>query len=173
MSAGGGQSGGNAIGVGRARGARRPARVPVRWQVLVELVDVEGLHVGHHLVADLADVHVAKVDVGLPPSRSGARSPLPTYPQVSAGPSSTAATLPLPLSRLPGLKLCLRRGGGCGWAVALACGGEMGNFVQSGTKQVGGFTLKRLHYNRWIQCPIRHFLNRSADGRTQQLTWRV
>lgn len=43
------------------------AGVSVGWQVLVEFVDIKGLHVGHHFMADLPDVHVAEVNVWLSP----------------------------------------------------------------------------------------------------------
>lgn len=77
------------------------ASVSVGRQVLVELVDVKGLHVGHHLVADLADVHVAEVDVGLSPFPQGAPFPL--------GVSFAC------------LQLSLRGGGRRGGAMALTC----------------------------------------------------
>lgn len=35
------------------------------WKILIKLVDIKGLHVGHHFVADLPDIHIAKVDVRL------------------------------------------------------------------------------------------------------------
>lgn len=77
------------------------ASVSIGRQVLVELVDVKGLHVGHHLVADLADVHVAEVDVGLSPFPQGAPFPL------GVG--------------FACLQLGLRGGGRRGGAVALTC----------------------------------------------------
>lgn len=40
--------------------------VAVRWQVLVELVDVEASHVGNDVCAQLTNVHSAKVDIELP-----------------------------------------------------------------------------------------------------------
>jgi len=49
-------------GIARATGR---TRVAVRWEVLVKLVDVEGLDVGDHVAAQLADVHVAEIDVEL------------------------------------------------------------------------------------------------------------
>lgn len=65
VPAGGGQ--GVSIRGGRGAGRGGPSSalgVPVRREVLIELVDVKRLNVGHHLVADLADVHGAEVDVG-------------------------------------------------------------------------------------------------------------
>lgn len=73
----------------------------IRRQVLVKLVDVEGLHVGHHFVADLPNIHIAKVDVWL-----------------SSFPKGT----PLPLGvSLTGLQFCLWSGRWCGRSMALTC----------------------------------------------------
>lgn len=47
------------------------AGVSVGRQVLVEFVDIKGLHVGHHLMADLPNVHIAKVNVWLSPFPQG------------------------------------------------------------------------------------------------------
>lgn len=47
------------------------ARVSIGRQVLVEFIDIKGLHVGHHFMADLPDVHVAKVNVWLSPFSQG------------------------------------------------------------------------------------------------------
>ena len=65
VTAGGSQS----IGVRRGGRARRRGhggalRVAIGRKVLVELIHVERFDVGHHLVADLADIHGAKVDMG-------------------------------------------------------------------------------------------------------------
>lgn len=48
--------------VGHLRGGH--SGVAVGRQVLVKLVDVEGLDVGDDLAAELSDVHVAEIDVG-------------------------------------------------------------------------------------------------------------
>ena len=56
------------VGAGR-RGLARlsgQGRVAVEGQVLVELVDVEGVHVPDDLTAQLGDVHVAEVNVLTP-----------------------------------------------------------------------------------------------------------
>lgn len=47
-----------------AVGGRNPW-VAVGWQVLVKLIDVEGLNVGDDVAAQFTDVHVAEVDGGL------------------------------------------------------------------------------------------------------------
>lgn len=52
------------------------ASVSIGWQVLVEFIDVEGLHVGHHFMADLPYIHVAKVNVRLSPFPKRAPFPL-------------------------------------------------------------------------------------------------
>lgn len=54
-----------AAGVGDLAVRGRHPRVAVGGQVLVKLVDVEGLDVGDDVAAQLADVHVAEVDGGL------------------------------------------------------------------------------------------------------------
>lgn len=46
----------------------RNSGVPVGREVLVELVDVERLHVGHDFAAEFPNVHIAEVNVGLPAS---------------------------------------------------------------------------------------------------------
>lgn len=38
-------------------------RMAIQRQILVKLVDVEGLHVADHLTAQFRDVHIAEVDV--------------------------------------------------------------------------------------------------------------
>lgn len=73
----------------------------IGWQVLVKLVDVEGLHVGHHFMADLPDVHVAKVDVGF-----------------SSFPQGTPLPLGVSLTRL---QFCLWSGWRGGGSMALTC----------------------------------------------------
>lgn len=75
--------------------------VSIRGQVLVKLSDVKGLHVGHHFMADLANVHIAKVDVRL-----------------SSFPQGTPLPLGISLTRL---QLGLRSGWWCGRSVALTC----------------------------------------------------
>lgn len=77
------------------------AGVSVGRQVLVEFIDVKGFHVGHHFVADLPDVHVAKVNVWL--------SPFPQGTPVSLGVGFAC------------LQLGLRGGRRCGGPVALTC----------------------------------------------------
>lgn len=77
------------------------AGVSVGWQVLVEFVDIKGLHVGHHLVADLPNVHIAKVNVWL--------SPFPQGTPFSFGIGFAC------------LQLGLRGGGRCGGPMALTC----------------------------------------------------
>ena len=42
--------------------------VPVEGKVLVELMHIEGLHVGDDVGAQLRDVHIAEVDVLPPPA---------------------------------------------------------------------------------------------------------
>ena len=117
------------VGVGWGRGSSRRSpghalRVAVRGEVLVELVHVKRLDVGHHLVAYLADVHGAKVDVGLGAGwwwTTGC--PFGSHPKGSPGPSwssgRSCSPLPLGIWQLPRLELCLWGGGGCGWAVTL------------------------------------------------------
>ena len=120
MSARRRQCRGDAVGVGGGPGPRRAAgpRVPVGGQVLVELVDVERLHVGHHLVAHLPDVHVAEVNVGLPGPR-GPRRALGSGPETATAGARRRAALPLPFPGLPSMQFGLGGGGGR-WG-ALAC----------------------------------------------------
>lgn len=77
------------------------ASVSVGWQVLVKFIDIKGLHVGHHFMADLPDVHIAKVNVWL--------SPFPQGAPFSFGVSFTC------------LQLSLGGGRRCGWPMALTC----------------------------------------------------
>lgn len=58
--------GADAVAARVGRVGDRHARVPVRRQVLVELVDVERLDVRDDVAAQLSNVHVAEVDVELP-----------------------------------------------------------------------------------------------------------
>jgi len=77
------------------------AGVSVGRQVLVELIDIKGLHVGHYFMADLPDVHIAKIDVWLPP-----------FPQGT--PFSFGVGFAC-------LQLSLRGGRRCGGPMALTC----------------------------------------------------
>lgn len=81
----------------------RHARVPVGWQVLVELIDIEGLDVGDDVAAQLADIHVPEVDVEL-----AARALL----------QRAALTLQVGLARS---QVCFGGGRWCRWALGLAC----------------------------------------------------
>lgn len=101
-----GHSQGTAQPVASCRVATHVAWVPIGWQVLVQLSHIKGLHVGHYLVADLPDVHVAEVDVGLPALPQGAPIPFGVC--------------------LAGLQLCLWGGWRGGRAMALAWVGERG-----------------------------------------------
>lgn len=76
---------------------RRGGAVPVEWQVLVELVDVKGIHVADDIGAQLRDVQVAEVDV------------LPSPIQVAPA-----------LMFQPKIQLCLGGGGGCGGTMWMA-----------------------------------------------------
>lgn len=103
MSTGRSQGAPKAIASGRgvAPNMAWVAGVSVGWQVLVKFVDIKGLHVGHHFMADLPDVHIAKVNVWL--------SPFPKGTPFSLGVSFAC------------LQLGLRGGGRSGRAVALTC----------------------------------------------------
>lgn len=102
VSAGCSQGAPEAIASGRvAPNMARVASVSVGWQVLVEFIDIKGLHVGHHFVADLPDVHIAEVNVWL--------SPFPQGTPFSFGVSFAC------------LQLSLRGGGRCGGTMALTC----------------------------------------------------
>lgn len=52
------------------RGVAGAARVPVGWEVLIELVDIKGLNVGDDITAELTNVHITEVNVELAPTRS-------------------------------------------------------------------------------------------------------
>lgn len=75
--------------------------VSIRWQVLVKLIDIKGLHVGHHFMADLPDIHIAEVDVRL-----------------SSFPQRTPFSLGVSFTRL---QFCLWSGWWGGGAMALTC----------------------------------------------------
>lgn len=77
------------------------AGVSVGWQVLIEFIDIKGLHVGHHLMADLPNVHISKVNVWL--------SPFPQGTPFSFGIGFAC------------LHLSLRGGRRCGGPMALTC----------------------------------------------------
>lgn len=120
-------SGGQGVGIRWGRGASRrdpgrTLRVAVWREVLVKLVHIKWLDVGHHLVADLADVHGAKVDVGFSSWWWWTtRCSFSSYPEGSPGPpwSSRRSCCPIPLCiwQFTRLELCFWGGGGRGWAV--------------------------------------------------------
>lgn len=96
----------------------RHGRVTVEGQVLVKLVDVEGLHVADDLAAQLGDVHVAEVDV------------LPT-----AFRQATALVLQLLLAPVVKVRLGGRgRGGG---SVSLTCSQNTFQDLQNAGRQQG------------------------------------
>lgn len=105
------------VGVRRGRGSScrspsRALRVTIWREVLVKLVHVKWLDVGHHLMADLADVHGAKIDVGFSTWRWGTTGwPFSSNPKGSPGPpwSSRRSCSPLPLGiwQFPRLEFCL------------------------------------------------------------------
>lgn len=73
----------------------------IEWEVLVELVHVEGLHVADDVGAEFRDVNVAEVDV------------LPAAVQ-------EAAALVLQVLLYAMVQVCLRGGGGCRRTMRLA-----------------------------------------------------
>lgn len=77
------------------------ASMSVGRKVLVKFIDIKGLHVGHHFMADLPDVHIAKVNVWL--------SPFPQGTPFSFGVGFAC------------LQLSLRGGRRCGGPMALTC----------------------------------------------------
>lgn len=96
----------DAVGTGvgdLASGTTRCTRVTIGRQVLVKLVDIEGLDVGDDVTTQLADVHVPEVDVEL-----AARALL----------QGAALTLQVGLARS---QVCFGGGRWCRWALGLAC----------------------------------------------------
>lgn len=106
------------------RGPTAALRVAVWREVLVKLVHVKRLDVRHHIMADLTDVHGAKVDVGLSTWGWGAtRCSFSPHTEGSSGctwsSSRPCSPFSLGIWQFPRLELCLWGGGGRGWAVTL------------------------------------------------------
>lgn len=106
------------------RGHGCTLRVAIWRKVLVKLIYIEWLNVGHHFMADLTDVHGAKVNVGF--SAWGwwpTGCPITCHPEGSPWTpcSSRCSCCPLPfgIRQFARLELCLWGGGWCRWAMTL------------------------------------------------------